>query len=176
MRIFYAAGRMPNQAVFGSTLWRDNLYLSLLDLGHNLIEFDYDLEPLIGKADFELPGNLDFIKQHRPRAERELLRQIKAAHSKEPIQLFFSYFYSSCVSAEVIREIRALGILTIHWYCNASYQINLVQDIAASYDYCLVPEKFRLDDYRRLGANPLYCQEAANPNIYKPVDTPKDID
>src|SRR5581483_2178237 len=38
------------------------------------------------------------------------------------------------------------------------------------YDICLVPEKFRLDDYRRAGANPIYCQEAANPNVYRPCE------
>lgn len=176
MRIFYASGRMTNQAIPGSTLWRDNLYLSLLDLGHDVIEFDYELEPLIGKADFNLPGHRDFIDEHRPQAERELLRQIKAAHREAPIQLFFSYFYSSCAQPEIIREIRSMGIVTVNWYCNASYQIHLVQDIAPAYDFCLVPEKFRLEDYRRLGANPIYCQEAANPNIYKPYDRRRDID
>ena len=176
MRIFYASGQMTNQAVPGSKLWRNNLYLSLVDLGHDVIEFNYNLEPLISKADFNLPGHREFVSEHRPGAERELLRQIKAAHLKAPIQLFFSYFYSSCARAEVIREIRSMGIVTVNWYCNASYQINLVQDIAPAYDYCLVPEKFRLEDYRRLGANPVYCQEAANPNTYKPLDTPRDID
>lgn len=167
---------MPNQAVAGSKLWRDNLYLPLVDLGHDVIEFDYDLEPLIARADFNLPGNRQFINEHRPFAEEELLRQIKAAHNKEPVQLFFSYFYSSCVRPEVIREIRAMGITTINWYCNASYQIELVRDIAPAYNYCLVPEKFRLDDYKRLGANPIYCQEAANPNVYRPRDVSRDLD
>jgi hypothetical protein len=39
-----------------------------------------------------------------------------------------------------------------------------------------VPEKFRLDDYRRIGANPIYCQEAANPDMYKPYDVPVEFD
>ena len=176
MRIFYAAGRMPNQAVPGTTLWRDNLYLPLVDLGHDVVEFDYDLEPLIGKADFNHPDNLDFIREHRPHAEQELLRQVKAAHKNKPIQLFFSYFYSSCVSPETVREIRAMGIVTVNWYCNASYQLDLVRHIAPAYDYCLVPEKFRLEDYQQLGANPIYCQEAANPNVYKPYDGPKELE
>jgi hypothetical protein len=69
-----------------------------------------------------------------------------------------------------------MGICTINWYCNASYQFELVEEIAPAYDYCLVPEKFWLDDYRRVGANPIYCQEAANPNTYKPYDLPKSFD
>jgi spore maturation protein CgeB len=176
MRIFYASGRTPNQAIRGSQLWRSNLLLPLIDLRHEVVEFDYDLEPLLGKADFAIRANRNFIQDHRPHAEQELLRQILAAHREKPIQLFFSYFYSSCARAKVIEEIRAMGILTVNWYCNASYQLRLVQDIAPAYDYCLVPEKFRLDDYRRLGANPIYCQEAANPNIYKPYNVPRDLD
>ena len=39
-----------------------------------------------------------------------------------------------------------------------------------------MPEKFRLDDYRHIGANPIYCQEAANPNIYKPYPLPREFD
>ena len=52
----------------------------------------------------------------------------------------------------------------------------MVSEIAPAYDYCLVPEKFRLEDYRRIGANPIYCQEAANPNIYKPYSVPQEYD
>jgi spore maturation protein CgeB len=69
-----------------------------------------------------------------------------------------------------------MGICTINWYCNASYQFELVEEIAPAYDYCLVPEKFRLDAYRRVGAKPIYCQEAANPKIYKPYNIPQSFD
>jgi spore maturation protein CgeB len=76
----------------------------------------------------------------------------------------------------VIGEITRMGIPTVNWYCNASYQFELVEEIARAYDFCLVPEKFRLDDYRRVGANPIYCQEAANPNVYRPHDVPAEFD
>src|SRR5205823_6229525 len=33
-----------------------------------------------------------------------------------------------------------------------------------------------LADYRGVGANPIYCQEAANPNVYKPHDVPIEYD
>ena len=69
-----------------------------------------------------------------------------------------------------------MGIPTVNWYCNASYQFDLVSEIAPAYDFCLVPEKFRLDDYRRVGANPIYCQEAANPTVYRPHDVPAEFD
>jgi spore maturation protein CgeB len=86
------------------------------------------------------------------------------------------YFYSACATPATIREIGRMGIVTINWYCNAAHQFPLIKDLAPAYDYCLVPEKTRLEDYKRIGANPLYCQEAANPNIYIPFDISQEFD
>lgn len=168
MRIFYAADSSPNPQL-ESNLWRNNLYQPLVDLGHEVVEFQYDRmrESLTYIWDTRLPLP-EFVAENRPRLSAQLFEQIEAAHKAKPIDLFFSYFYDSCVLPETIDAIRRLGIVTVNWYCNGSYQLNLVEEISPHYDYCLVPEKFRLEDYRRLGANPIYCQEAANPNIYKP--------
>jgi spore maturation protein CgeB len=86
--------------------------------------------------------------------------------------MFFSYFYSAHCRPEVIEEIKRLGIPTVNFYCNASYQFHLVRDIAPAYDWCLVTERFRLEDYRSAGANPYYFQEAANPDFYRPYAEP----
>jgi len=175
MRIFYACPK-PATDIPNSLIWYYNLYLPLIDLGHQVVIFDYDLLPLISRADPHNPGNEEFIQKNRRIASEELLRQVHLAHQKKPIDLFFSYFYSSCVDPNAVQEIKRMGIKTVNWYCNGSYQFHLVKEIAPTYDYCLVPEKFRLEDYRRIGANPIYCQEAANPNFYKPHQFSKDFD
>lgn len=176
MRIFYASGSTPNGALPASRIWRSNLYGALVDLGHDVIEFDYDLESLIAAANTADPRNARFIERHRPRASRELVEQIRRAHAQAPIDLFFSYFYSSCATPQAILDVRALGITAVNWYCNASYQLHLVEEIAPAYDACLVPERYRLDDYRKIGANPVYCQEAANPIFYRPRPLERDLD
>jgi spore maturation protein CgeB len=175
MRIFYASDVTPN-AAFESNLWRNNLYLPLVDLGHNVVEFQYDLQETFRNLDPSDRVQQAFIKKNRPKLSMELLRQIKAAHLLKPIDLFFSYFYDACVLPETIDEIRGMGIQTVNWYCNGSYQLELVSEISPHYDWCLVPEKFRLQDYALMGARTIYCQEAANPNIYTPYDLPKDYD
>jgi spore maturation protein CgeB len=175
MRIFYASDTTPN-ASFQSNLWRNNLYQPLVDLGHDVVEFQYDLRRTFQNLNPEYPGQKAFIDKNRPRVTKELLRQIKTAHVKKPIDLFFSYFYDACVLPEAIDEIKAMGIITVNWYCNGSYQLHLVSEIAPHYDWCLVPEKFRINDYVAMGARPIYCQEAANPNIYKPYDLPVEFD
>ncbi len=170
MRVFYAVGSQPHPSLVGSSVWRTNLYLPLIDLGHDVVEFEFDLLPFYSHLDPARPASADFISENRPRLEAELMRQIERAHAKVPIDLFFSYFYSAMITPRTIERIRAMGIRTVNWYCNASYQFDLVKDIAPAYDTCLVPERFRLEDYRKTGANPIYCQEAANPTFYRPYE------
>ncbi len=176
MRIFYASGSVPNGALPASKIWRSNLHGALVDLGHDVVEFDFDLEPLIAAAGATDSQEAGFVERERPRASRELIEQVRRAHAAAPVDLFFSYFYSSCATPQAIRDIGALGITTVNWFCNASYQLGLVEEIAPAYDACLVPERFRLDDYRRLGASPVYCQEAANPVLYRPQPVERDLD
>ena len=175
MRIFYASDTTPN-AAFQSNLWRNNLYQPLVDLGHDVVEFQYNLRKTFQNLNPQDPRQKAFIHKNRSRVTKELLRQIRVAHSERLIDLFFSYFYDACVLPEAIDEIRSMGIKTVNWYCNGSYQLHLVSEISPHYDWCLVPERFRLDDYKAMGANPIYCQEAANPNICKPYDLPVEFD
>jgi spore maturation protein CgeB len=175
MRIFFASDNTPNSA-FYSSIWYFNLYLPLIDLGHDIVEFQYDLRETFLHLNHQDKSQLSFILKNRPKLTHELLKQIRSANQEKPIDLFFSYFYDACITPEAVNEIRGMGIKTINWYCNGSYQLNLVSEISPHYDWCLVPEKFRINDYINLGANPIYCQEAANPNIYKPYDLPKEYD
>lgn len=176
LRIFYAAADAATAQVPGSRIWYYNLYQPLCDLGHEVLRFNYDLTEHTRHHDLNVPAHRAFVEKNRPRLEQALLEQIERTYRERPLDLFFSYFYSADVTPETIRKIRAMGMVTVNWYCNGSYQFHLVADIAPAYDYCLVPEKFRLDDYRRIGATPLYNQEAANPNIYKPYPLPVEFD
>jgi len=177
MRIFFCAQSTPNESALPSSrLWYVNLCLPLKDLGHDIIPFEteylhaaYDLDPYV-------PEHQPLIVQRRPQFSEDLLQAVTTAHRRAPIDLFFSYFSTAHVEADAIREIGKMGITTMNWYCNASYQFHLVKDLAPAYQYCLVPEKFRLEDYRRAGAHPIYCQEAANPNFYRPHDLRREFD
>jgi len=178
LRIFYASDTTPNTwfASVRSNIWRNNLLLPLRDLGHDVVEFEYDLTQTFRNLDATDPRQAAFIAENRPRVSAALLRQIKAAHALAPIDLFFSYFYDACILPGAIDEIRGMGIKTVNWYCNGSYQLHLVREISPRFDFCLVPEKFRMADYRAMGARPIYCQEAANPAFYKPANVAKEFD
>lgn len=175
MKIFFASDTTPNPN-FQSNLWRNNLYQPLVDLGHEVEEFQYDMRQTFQNLNSQDSKQKAFIDKNRPKLSNELLHQIRAEHAEKPIDLFFSYFYDACVLPETIDDIKALGIKTVNWYCNGSYQLHLVSEISPHYDWCLVPEKFRLKDYETMGAIPIYCQEAANPNIYKQYKLPVEFD
>jgi len=84
MRIFYASNTSPN-ATFQSDLWRQNLYSSLVSLGHDVIEFDYDLYETFQNVVSDDPRQRSFIEVNRPKVSAELLRQIKDARRLEPV-------------------------------------------------------------------------------------------
>ena len=173
MRIFYASETGP---FLESRLWYNNLYLPLLDLGHEVIPFEFPLDEYDNAIRRRGPTHRLFVERNRPKLERALLSQIVTAHDEAPIDVFFSYFWNPHCRPEVISRIRQMGILTLNWYCNASYQFDLVREIAPAYDFCLVPERSRLEDYRQVGARAIYTQEAANPDIYKPYGVAQEFD
>lgn len=176
MRIFYAVGESPSTWLKGSRIWRENLFSALTDLGHEVVEFDFDLDACYAHADPASATSREYMDRARPNLEASLLQQVETAHAEKPIDVLFCYFYNSFCRPETITEIGSWGITTFNWYCNASYQFHLVEEIAPAFDWSLVPERFRLEDYRRAGARPLYCQEAANPRLYKPQEVERDID
>ena len=176
MRIFYAVMRSPNLSDLPiSDIWHNNLYFPLVEMGHEVVEFHYNMNSLLIHADPAELGNNEYVRLHRPDLELELLRQVSQAHRQKRIDLFFSYFYNSCVTPATINEIRSWGIITANFYCNNVHQFHLVSEIAPAYDYCMVPEKVTLHKYLAVGANPIHIQMAANPSIYKPYSLTHDF-
>ncbi len=173
--MFYASHNQGNHQ-YDSMTWYNNLYLPLCDIADEVIRFEYDLYNMAMHQDFFRVRNEQMIGKEKSRIEFELLKQIKHHHNIRPIDVFFSYFSSAYCSKELIEEIKKMGIITVNWFCNASYQFHLIRDLAPSYDYSLVPEKFRIPNYKKIGANPYYCQEAANPKVYKFLDLEPHID
>ncbi len=175
MRIFYAVSSNAT-GTSKSYGWYTNFYRSLADMGIDIVCFDYDFGPLERNANPQTPEQVAFVARNQPKFSEELLRQVEHAHRERPIDLFFSYFLSSYVEPRVIRQISSMGIPTVNWFSNASYQFELVQEIAPAFDYCLTPEIHRVEYYRRIGATPIYCQMAANPRVYKPYSIAQEYD
>lgn len=179
MKIFYASGTSPNAyQISESNLWKNNLFDSLVEMGHEVVPFSRDVTWHFTKYlnyQTDAAAREKFL-EYRSLLQTELVREIAAEHERGKIDLFFSYFWSEICDPATIEAIKFLGITTVNWFCNASYQFHLVAGLAPAYDFSLVPERFRLDDYAAAGARAIYCQEAANHKIYKPYDVPVEFD
>lgn len=163
MRIFLASIGVKN-AHYATALWAANLVDPLRDLGHEVVVSEVDWE-----AAMPFVEDPAWIRQHRPEFSQALWEEFSRTHKSRPLDLFFSYFYSAHVDPGVIRQIGALGVPTVNFYCNAAHQFHLVAEIAPAFHFCWVPEKQALLAYRRVGANPLHIQMGANPHFYKPL-------
>ncbi|MBV9602541.1 MAG: glycosyltransferase [Chloroflexi bacterium] len=157
MRIFFAVPR---------SAWVDlNLRRSLEDMGHQLVRFDFPGWPDDADAGWRERG--------KPRSNQRLLEAFRAAGR---LDLFFGYFYSSVVYPETLDEIRRSGVPTVNFSCNNVHQFDLVRDIAAHFDLCVVPELAAQADFVSVGARPARIQLAANPRVYRPLPEPRVYD
>jgi spore maturation protein CgeB len=157
VKVFFAVPR---------SAWVDvNLRRSLEDMGHQLVRFDFPGWPDEADPAWRARG--------KARTNQQLLDAFRRA---DRLDLFFGYFYSSVVYPETVDLIRQSGVPTVNFSCNNVHQFDLVRDIAAHFDACVVPELAAQADFAAVGARPLRIQLAANPRVYRPYPEPRHYD
>jgi hypothetical protein len=155
MRIFYAVHHHN---------WEDlNMYPALVEMGHEVIRYDWGYSFLATKQP-------SYTGQVRAEVSERMLTTIKEEHRRKPIDLFYSYLLTRIIVPDIVDEIRRLGIVTVNFHCNNVHQFHLVEEIAPRFDFCSVPERQTLVKYKAVGARPLYVPMAANPHRYKPYN------
>jgi spore maturation protein CgeB len=171
MRIFSAVRHSADPAFYYGGLWSRNFYPALRRLGHEVVESVVDLRPASDFMELATPHDDEVARRARDRISERLVDEVRRAHRAQPIDLFLAYFYNSHCTPEAILEIRALGIPTVNFYCNSIYQFELVAEIAPSFDYSWHAERDAAQRYRDVGANPVWVQMGADPDLYHPVPT-----
>lgn len=167
MRIFTAIRHSIDPAFYYGGLWSGNFYPALRELGHEIVESQVDLLPtsiFMHIADEFTPQELSA----RALTTEKIIEEVRRAHSERPVELFLSYFYNSHFAPEGFGEIHKLGIPTVNFYCNSVYQFELVAQIAASVNVAWHTEKEARASYLRVGANPVWVQMGADPDVYRP--------
>ena len=169
MRIFVAVRHAQDPSTFHSKLWSQNFYPALRELGHEIVESDVDLEPA---SRFMQIGS-DFTPEEREMRARltgKIVDEVQAAHQDKPVDLFLSYFYNAHFEPTGFDRIHDLGIPTINFYCNSIYQFDLVDQVAPAATWAWHAERPAREKYERIGANPVWVQMGANPDVYYPID------
>jgi len=168
MRIFTAVRHSIDPEFYYGGLWSGNFYPALEHLGHEIVESEVDLLP--ASRFMHIAG--DFTTQEtevRARITERIIEEVKRAHSERPIDIFLSYFYNAHFDRSGFDEIHRLGIPTVNFYCNSIYQFELVSAIAPRVTFAWHAEKHARDAYKSVGANPVWVQMGADPNVYHPV-------
>jgi spore maturation protein CgeB len=169
LRIFCALRHANDPNRYYGGLWTSNFYPALRELGHDILESKTDLLPTSRFMD--IPGN--FSPQElelRARTTEQILAEVRAAHARQPLHLFLSYFYNAHFDPTGFDELERMGIPSVNFYCNSIYQFELVADIAAKVNYSWHAEKHARSLYKAVGANPVWVQMAADPQVYRPLE------
>jgi len=168
MRVFTAVRHSSDPALYYGGLWSGNFHPALRQLGHEIVESNIDLLP--ASRFMHVKGNFTAEElEVRARTTEKILDEIELAHRDQPIDLFLGYFYNAHFDPSGFVELRRLGITSVNFYCNSSYQFDLVSEIAAKADFSWHTERDARPLYLKVDANPVWVQMAADPNVYRPV-------
>jgi len=169
MNIFLSLLPSGNASVPGSLTWLHNLYEPLLDLGHEvfLLRIDEAEKFLNVKSG---------TKKFKEAFSDYLLAKFRKEHSKKHFDFFLSYFQDKHIFPSVIDQIKKSGVPTANFSCNNTHQFYLTKDIAPHYDFNLHSEKSAGEKFKKIGANPVWFQMAANPKYYHPIKCEKKYD
>src|SRR5262249_14300856 len=168
MRIFCAVRHSVDPTQYYGGLWSGNFYPALRQLGHEIIESQTDLLP----TSRFMHISADFTPEERAmraRTTQQILDEVRAARRTGQVHLFLSYFYNAHFDPAGFDELRRLGIPSVNFYCNSIYQFEHVAGLAAKADFSWHAERDARASYLNVGANPVWVQMAADPNVYHPV-------
>jgi spore maturation protein CgeB len=172
MRIFSAVRHSNDPQYYYGALWKSNFSPALTQLGHHIIESQVNLLP--ASRFMHIPGEFtpEELAVRRAITER-IIEEVQNAHRDQPIDLFLSYFYNAHFDPAGFDELRRLKIPSVNFYCNSMYQFSLVKDIASKANFSWHPEKSARSLYLKAGANPVWVQMGADPDIYHPLPNSK---
>ena len=163
-------------AAFAHVDWGNNNLQSALEELGEVIRFRWD---------FHDQYTRDWHKSGKARMNQEMLETLLAAHREKPIDVFFGCLSGRTVFPGFIRAINLLGIRTLNISLDdkdnfigtleATGHTGMI-DIASAFSLNWTNREEALSHYEAAGARILYLPIGANPQVYKPLETPHDID
>lgn len=168
LRVFTAIRHSHDPAFYYGGLWSANFYPALRELECEIIESQVDLLPASEFMGVARGFTLEQAEIRTTITER-ILTELKAEHTRQPIDLFLSYFYNAHFDPTGFQEIERLGIPSVNFFCNSIHQFELVADIAPHVRWSWHPEKEARRSYLAVGARPVWVQMGADPQLNHPL-------
>ena len=166
--MFLAVRHARSSDRFYGGLWNSQFSAALYRLGHNVTESGVDL---LSNSEFMETGDGFSPEQKvlRGNVTQQIVDEVRTAHRNCPVTLFLCYYYNSHFEPSGFDDLHRLGITTVNFYCNSVHQFNLVDQIASRVQFSWHAEKHAREKYRNIGANPVWVQMGADPNICRPI-------
>lgn len=163
-------------AAFADVDWgNNNLQNALEELGE-VIRFRWN---------FHDQHNQCWHNSGKVRMNQEMLETFLAAHREKPVDVFFGCLSGRTVFPGFIRAINLRGIRTLNISLDdrdnfigtleATGHTGMI-DIASAFSLNWTNREEALSHYEAAGARILYLPIGANPQVYKPLETLRDID
>lgn len=97
------------------------------------------------------------LKKWRDRTWSVVVSSIKQQHQLKPIDLFLSYLFPNQVEPAAIKQIQALGIPCVNFYCDNVREFTKVPQVFHCFDLHWVPEFKALPMYQQAGQKYIYA-------------------
>lgn len=161
---------------FANVDWgNNNLQSGLAELGE-VIRFRWN------SADQDYP---DWHTTGKTSMNQEMMKALLAAHREKPVDVFFGCLSGHTVFPGFIRAINILGIRTLN--ISLGDKENFIGtleptghggmiDIASAFSLNWTSREETLSHYEAAGARVIYLPQGANPQVYKPLEKPFDMD
>ena len=165
MRIFLAIPRSPNPT-FASDLWKANLHDPLVAMGHDTVLWDGGTLPL-----FDLPPDAPETIPERARFSEAFLAAVEEANRAGRLDFVLTYVSDSHLEPAAVDRVRDTMAPIVNFFCNNVHQFHLIRRLAPHFTLNLVPEAEAMASYRGVGAETHFFPMAANPDVYRPLET-----
>jgi len=161
MRIFLTLHPSANLSIPESYTWYDNLYKSLVDLGHDVY--------LLRLDEFSLKFGIKFRgEKFKNIFSEQIIKIFQSEHEKKHFDLFFTYLTDIDIDVSALELVKKIGVPMANFSCNNIHQFYLVEKISPVFDFNLHSEKYAGNKFKAIGAKPIWFPLAANPTHYFP--------
>lgn len=153
MRIFLSCQQaLEKHNVPAYSFWEKYFKEGIEEAGHEWIEAENVdwAEGLVYREEKDL-------QVWRERNWSRTIEYIKQVHNKKPIDLFLGYLFPNQVESSAVKEIQALGIPCVNFFCDNVREFTSVPQEYYCFDLNWVPEFKALEMYQKAGLKYIYA-------------------
>lgn len=148
-----------------SSVWQNNLYKPLLEMGHDVVSIKFYYDQFFVHAE-----NSTWLSEQRKNFSQVVLDSFTYNQKEKPFDFCFFYLLDDFIDDAVFEQIHKKGVVILNYSCNNIHQFHLIKKTSKLVDLNIFAEHDAKLKFERIGVNAVQMQMAANPNVYKPMN------